>query len=96
MAGMDRTLVRETKRAINRGYELMGMGAALEAALRPLAERAGIAFQLACQFELAQLTESVLANLAAPVEVTGFVVSGDDDDLRPRLCLLPMKREIIK
>ena len=33
MAGMDRTLMRETKRAINRGYELMGMGAALEAAL---------------------------------------------------------------
>lgn len=33
MAGMDRDLVRETKRAINRGYELMGMGEALEAAL---------------------------------------------------------------
>ncbi len=33
MAGMDRTLMRETKRAINRGYELIGMGAALEAAL---------------------------------------------------------------
>lgn len=33
MAGMDRTLVKETKRAINRGYDLMGMGAALEAAL---------------------------------------------------------------
>jgi len=33
MAAMDRTLVRETKRAINRGYDLMGMGAALEAAL---------------------------------------------------------------
>lgn len=33
MAGIDRTLVRETKRAINRGYELMGMGEALEAAL---------------------------------------------------------------
>lgn len=33
MAGMDRALVRETKRAINRGYDLMGMGAALEAAL---------------------------------------------------------------
>ena len=33
MAAMDETLVRETKRAINRTYELMGMGAALEAAL---------------------------------------------------------------
>ena len=33
MAGMDRELVRETKRAINRTYELMGMGEALEAAL---------------------------------------------------------------
>lgn len=33
MAGMDRTLVKETKRAINRTYDLMGMGAALEAAL---------------------------------------------------------------
>ena len=33
IAAMDRTLVSETKRAINRGYELMGMGEALEAAL---------------------------------------------------------------
>ncbi len=33
MAGMDRMLVKETKRAINRTYELMGMSAALEAAL---------------------------------------------------------------
>jgi len=33
MAGMDRMLVKETKRAINRSYELMGMGEALEAAL---------------------------------------------------------------
>ena len=33
IAAMDRTLVRETKRAINRGLELMGMGEALEAAL---------------------------------------------------------------
>ena len=33
MAGMDRVLVKETKRAINRTYDLMGMGAALEAAL---------------------------------------------------------------
>lgn len=33
MAGMDRTLVKETKRAINRTYDLMGMSAALEAAL---------------------------------------------------------------
>lgn len=33
MAGMDRVLVKETKRAINRSYDLMGMGAALEAAL---------------------------------------------------------------
>jgi len=33
MAAMDRTLVKETKRAINRTYELMGMGEALEAAL---------------------------------------------------------------
>jgi enoyl-CoA hydratase len=30
---MDRPLVRETKRALNRGFELMGMGEALEAAL---------------------------------------------------------------
>ena len=30
---MDSTLVKETKRAINRSYELMGMGKALEAAL---------------------------------------------------------------
>lgn len=33
MAGMDRALVKETKRAINRTYDLMGMSAALEAAL---------------------------------------------------------------
>lgn len=33
MAGMDRALVKQTKRAINRSYDLMGMGAALEAAL---------------------------------------------------------------
>lgn len=33
MAGLDRTLVKETKRAINRTYDLMGMGSALEAAL---------------------------------------------------------------
>lgn len=33
IAFMDSTLVKETKRAINRSYELMGMGAALEAAL---------------------------------------------------------------
>ena len=33
MAAMDRPLVRETKRAINRTYEIMGMGEALEAAL---------------------------------------------------------------
>jgi enoyl-CoA hydratase/carnithine racemase len=33
MAAMDRPLVRETKRAINRTYELMGMGSALESAL---------------------------------------------------------------
>ena len=33
IAAMDRTLVSETKRALNRGYELMGMGEALEAAL---------------------------------------------------------------
>ncbi|MFK7963141.1 MAG: enoyl-CoA hydratase/isomerase family protein [Burkholderiaceae bacterium] len=33
IAGFDRTLVRETKRAINRTFELMGMGEALEAAL---------------------------------------------------------------
>lgn len=33
IATMDRTLVRETKRALNRGFELMGMGEALEAAL---------------------------------------------------------------
>ena len=33
IAAMDRTLVRETKRALNRGFELMGMGEALEAAL---------------------------------------------------------------
>jgi enoyl-CoA hydratase/carnithine racemase len=33
IAAMDRTLVSETKRAINRGYESMGMGEALEAAL---------------------------------------------------------------
>ena len=33
IAAMDRPLVRETKRALNRGYELMGMGEALEAAL---------------------------------------------------------------
>ena len=33
IAAMDRTLVRETKRAINRSLELMGMGEALEAAL---------------------------------------------------------------
>jgi len=33
MAAMDRTLVTETKRALNRCFELMGMGEALEAAL---------------------------------------------------------------
>jgi len=33
MAGMDRALIKETKRAINRTYDLMGMGSALEAAL---------------------------------------------------------------
>jgi len=33
IAGFDQTLVRETKRAINRTFELMGMGEALEAAL---------------------------------------------------------------
>ena len=33
IAAMDPTLVRETKRALNRQQELMGMGAALEAAL---------------------------------------------------------------
>jgi len=33
MAGMDRPLVRETKKAINRAYEIMGMGAALESGL---------------------------------------------------------------
>ena len=33
IAAMDRPLVTETKRALNRGYELMGMGEALEAAL---------------------------------------------------------------
>jgi len=33
MAAMDRTLVSETKRALNRSFELMGMGEALEAAL---------------------------------------------------------------
>ena len=33
IAAMDRTLVSETKRAINRGYESMGMGEALETAL---------------------------------------------------------------
>lgn len=33
MAAMDRTLVKETKRALNRSMELMGMGEALEAAL---------------------------------------------------------------
>jgi enoyl-CoA hydratase/carnithine racemase len=33
IAAMDRTLVRETKRALNRGFELMGLGEALEAAL---------------------------------------------------------------
>lgn len=33
MAGMDRTLVRETKRAINRAYAAMGMDEALEAGL---------------------------------------------------------------
>jgi len=33
MAAMDPTLVRETKRAINRSYEIMGLGEALEAAL---------------------------------------------------------------
>lgn len=33
MAAMDRPLVRETKRAINRAFETMGMGAALESAL---------------------------------------------------------------
>jgi enoyl-CoA hydratase/carnithine racemase len=33
MAAMDRKLVSETKRAINRAYDLMGMGEALEAAL---------------------------------------------------------------
>jgi enoyl-CoA hydratase/carnithine racemase len=33
IAAMDRTLVSETKRALNRSFELMGMGEALEAAL---------------------------------------------------------------
>ena len=33
IAAMDRKLVSETKRALNRAYELMGMGEALEAAL---------------------------------------------------------------
>ncbi len=33
IAAMDRPLVTETKRALNRGFELMGMGQALEAAL---------------------------------------------------------------
>ncbi|MCR9072427.1 MAG: enoyl-CoA hydratase/isomerase family protein [Alphaproteobacteria bacterium] len=33
MAAMDRTLIRETKRAVNRTYEIMGMGTALESAL---------------------------------------------------------------
>lgn len=33
IAAFDRPLVRETKRALNRSFELMGMGAALEAAL---------------------------------------------------------------
>jgi enoyl-CoA hydratase len=33
IAAMDRPLVRETKRALNRSFELMGMGQALEAAL---------------------------------------------------------------
>ncbi|NQW11039.1 MAG: enoyl-CoA hydratase/isomerase family protein [Alphaproteobacteria bacterium] len=33
MAGMDRTLVQQTKRAINRAYAVMGMGEALEAGL---------------------------------------------------------------
>ncbi len=33
MATMDRVLVKETKRAINKAFELMGMGEALEAAL---------------------------------------------------------------
>lgn len=33
MAAMDTTLVRETKRAINRSYEIMGLSEALEAAL---------------------------------------------------------------
>ena len=33
MAGMDRTLVKETKRAINKAFEFMGIGEALEAAL---------------------------------------------------------------
>lgn len=33
MAGMDRTLVRQTKRAINRAYSIMGMNEALEAGL---------------------------------------------------------------
>ncbi len=33
MAAMDRPLVRETKRAINRAFEVMGMGEALESAL---------------------------------------------------------------
>lgn len=33
IAAMDRVLVRETKRALNRSFELMGMGEALEAAL---------------------------------------------------------------
>lgn len=33
IAAMDRPLVRETKRALNRSFELMGMGEALEAAL---------------------------------------------------------------
>ena len=33
IGSFDETLVRETKRAINRSYELMGMGEALEAAL---------------------------------------------------------------
>ena len=33
MASKDRTLIRETKRAVNRTYEIMGMGTALESAL---------------------------------------------------------------
>jgi enoyl-CoA hydratase len=34
MAAMDDTLVRETKRAINRSYEIRGMAEALESALQ--------------------------------------------------------------